>query len=396
MKLILHTIRILFPVLCLILPLSAHQVETVEFEFQRLENAWRLHGEMDIAYMLPETRGLPGGAPLSRKAVMKAAPTELERIRRETENTLRQILTFTYAGKPLKWRIEFPDFDKKPFALPEEYADWALLTVRLVVDPQPGPGDLVVHWSSKEKAELILLTGPSEDAQIVSVQPGGKLSLLKSKGVGGAETKTTTKAATETKTAAKTETTRQSFTSSFTSWIISGYRHVLPLGLDHMLFIFGLFVAVISIRPMLWQSLLFTVAHSLTLALCALGMVTLEARWVEIFIAFSIAFIGIEDLFKCKVGVRRYVLVFVFGLVHGMGFANVLADKIKGVPKSQLAKPLLGFNLGVELAQLTVIVLAALLFWMLGKKHRKMGQTVGSIVVALGGLGWMIERIFFA
>lgn len=395
MKLILHTIRILFPVLCLVLPLSAHQVETVEFEFQKLEKVWRLHGEMDIAYMLPETRGIPGGAPLSRKAVMKAASVELQRICRETENTLRQLLTVTYAGKPLKWRIEFPDFDKKPFALPEEYADWALLTVRLVVDSQPGPGDLVVHWSSKEKAELILLTGPSEDAQIVSVQPGGKLALLKSKGT-GVETKTTTKAATETKTAAKSETTSHSFTSSFTSWLISGYRHVLPLGLDHMLFIFGLFVAVISIRPMLWQSLLFTLAHSLTLALCALGLVTLEARWVEIFIAFSIAFIGIEDLFKCKVGVRRYVLVFVFGLVHGMGFANVLADKIKGVPQSQLAKPLLGFNLGVELAQLTVILLAALLFWMLGKKHRKLGQTMGAIVVALGGLGWMIERIFFA
>lgn len=389
MKLILLTIRILFPVLCLILPLSAHQVETVEFEFQRSEKVWRLHGEMDIAYMLPETRGVPGGAPLSRKAVMKAAPVELERICRETENTLRNLLTFTYAGKPLKWRIEFPDFDKKPFELPEEYADWALLTVRLVVDPQPGPGDLVVHWSNKEKAELIVLTGQSEDAQIVSVQPGGKLALLKHAG-SGVETGT----ATASKTA--TETTTHSFTSSFTSWMISGFKHVLPLGLDHMLFIFGLFVAVLSLRPMLWQSLLFTLAHSLTLALCALGMVTLEARWVEIFIAFSIAFIGIEDLFKCKVGMRRYVLVFVFGLVHGMGFANVLADKIKGVPKSQLAKPLLGFNLGVELAQITVILVASLIFWMLGKKRRKMGQTLGSIVVALGGLGWMIERIFFA
>lgn len=395
MKFILHAIRILFVVLGLTLPLSGHQVETVEFEFQRLENVWRLHGEMDIAYMLPETRGVPGGQPLSRKAVMKAAPVELERIRKETENTLRKLLTLTYADKPLKWRIEFPDFDKQPFVLPEEYADWALLTVRLVVDPQSGPGELVVHWSSAEKAELIVLTGQSEDAQIVSVRPGGKLSLLKSKGV-DVKTKTPTTAETSTESKATTEVTSHSFTSSFTSWVISGYRHVLPLGLDHMLFIFGLFVAVLRIRPMLWQSLLFTLSHSLTLGLCALGLVTMEARWVEIFIAFSIAFIGVEDLFKCKVGVRRYVLVFVFGLVHGMGFANVLADKIKGVPKSQLAQPLLGFNLGVELAQITVIAAAVLLFWMLGKKRRKLGQTVGSAIVALGGLGWMIERIFFA
>lgn len=375
MKSILHPIRVVFAVLCLLLPLSAHQVETVEFEFQRLEKVWRLHGEMDIAYMLPETRGVPGGLPLSRKAVMKAAPEELQRICRETETTLRRILSFSYAGKPLQWRIEFPDFDKKPFELPEEYADWALLTVRLAVDPQPGPGELVVHWSGEEKAELIILTGPAEQAEIVSVQPGGKLSLLKFEG-GGEEVATTA--------------------HSFRSWVVSGFRHVLPLGLDHMLFIFGLFVAVLRLRPMLWQSLLFTLSHSLTLALCALGLVTVDARWVEIFIAFSIAFIGVEDLFKCKVGVRRYVLVFVFGLVHGMGFANVLADKVKGVPHSQLAQPLLGFNLGVELAQITVILIAALLFGLLGKKRRKPAQTVGSLVVALGGLGWMIERIFFA
>ncbi|HEX5791301.1 MAG TPA: hypothetical protein VFY13_09100, partial [Luteolibacter sp.] len=139
--------------LCCLCRAAAHQVETVEFEFQKLKGIWRLHGEMDIAYMLPEVRWVPGGAPLSRKEVMKAPPKELERIRRETEKTLRQYLSFTFAGKPLPWRIEFPDFDKTPFELPKENADWALMTVRLVVDEQTGPGELVVHWSKEERAE---------------------------------------------------------------------------------------------------------------------------------------------------------------------------------------------------------------------------------------------------
>lgn len=368
-------IRVILSMLCLASIGKAHQVETVEFEFQRLDNVWRLHGEMDIAYMLPETRGIPGGMPLSRRAVMKAPPEELARIRRETEKTLRRLLTMTFASEPIKWRIEFPDFDKDPFKLPEEYADWALMTVRLVVDTQSGTGDFAIHWDKDDKAELIILTSDNEDGEIVSVQPGGSLVLLHQE--------------------ADKEAVAASV-HSFSSWVLSGFRHVLPLGLDHMLFIFGLFVAVLKWRPMLSQSLLFTLSHSLTLALCAFGWISLEPRLIEIFIAFSIAFIGIEDLLRVKVGKRRYVLVFVFGLLHGMGFANVLADKVSGVPKEDLVKPLLGFNLGVELAQITVILLGFLLFMVIGKKRRKIGQTLSACVVALAGLGWMVERIFFA
>jgi hypothetical protein len=99
-------------------PSAAHQVESVEFEFQNLDNLWRLLGEMDIAYMLPETRKVPGGQPLSREATMKAPPEELQRIRRETENTLRSLMRITFAEKEIPWNIEFPDFEKQPFTLP--------------------------------------------------------------------------------------------------------------------------------------------------------------------------------------------------------------------------------------------------------------------------------------
>ena len=115
---------------------------------------------------------------------------------------------------------------------------------------------------------------------------------------------------------------------------------------------------------------------------------------VEIFIAVSIAFVGIENLYNCTVGKRRYILVFLFGLVHGMGFANVLQEKVKGVPKDELTVPLLGFNLGVELAQIVVILLASLLFVLLGRKREKSGKLVCSVVVTLAGLVWIVERIF--
>lgn len=352
----------------------AHQVETVEFEFRVVDHQWRLLGEMDIAYMLPETRKQPGGQPLSRGGVMKAPPKELARIRRETENTLRQLLRLTLAGEEVPWRIEFPDFEKQPFALPMEMADWALLTVGIIMDARPGPGELRIHWSDEEESELIILMSDIEDAEIVSVQPGGELVLLQ--------------------VAESGEGTGPS-RSTFGGWVHSGFLHVLPLGLDHMLFIVGLFLMVPKWKPLMWQSLLFTLSHSITLALCVLGWVHLDSKLVEILIAFSIAFIGVENLLARKVGKLRFFLVFGFGLIHGMGFASVMADKVKGIPHAQLTRPLLGFNIGVELAQITVLAAAFLLFWPL-KNHTGKAQTAGSVIVALAGAGWMIERIWFS
>lgn len=372
MKFLRFLALVVFPVLMPIAA-SAHQVETVEFEFQKLDTQWRLVGEMDIAYMLPETRKLPGAQPLSREATMKAPPEELARIRRETENTLRKLLRITWAGKDVPFRFEFPDFDKKPFSLPEEAADWALLSTPVVVDRQSGAGELKIHWSGEEESELIILTEDSENGEVVSVLPGGSITLVKQESGG------------------TTQVPQQSATGS---WIYSGFRHVLPLGLDHMLFILGLFLMIPKWKPLMGQSLLFTLAHSTTLALAVLGWVHLPGRLVEILIAFSIAFIGVENLFSHKVGKLRFILVFCFGLIHGLGFASVLAEKLGNVPRDQLAWPLLGFNLGVELAQITVLATAFLVLWPL-KKWERTAQTIGSVIVTLAGAGWMIQRIFF-
>ncbi|MDX1679180.1 MAG: HupE/UreJ family protein [Akkermansiaceae bacterium] len=393
-KLILRAAMLVLMVLGTSHGLRAHQVDTVEFEFQELEDVWRLHGEMDVAYMLPETRWVPDAGPLSRKALMKEKPEELARIRRETENTLRRYLKLTHAGKTLDWRIEFPDFAKQPFTLPEEYNDWALMTVRLVVDKQTQPGTFKLHWSEKEKATLIVLDELSNDGIPMPVEPGQSLALLK---VSAPATKSPGDAASSEPEAEGDVLTERPESNIAMKWLKSGFLHVVPKGLDHMLFIVGLFLATIALRPMLWQSLLFTLAHSLTLGVCALGWLggAQGWSWVEIFIALTIAYIGIENLFKIKVGKRRYITVFIFGLVHGMGFASVFVEQVQSVPDDKLLKPLLWFNLGVEVAQIAVILVMAILFAAIPKKRRKLAQTLGSLLVALAGLAWVVERIFF-
>lgn len=348
----------------------AHEVDTVEFEFLETENAWVLAGDMDIAYMMPETRNVPGAPPFSREAIMKAPPEELARIRRETENTLRSLLELEFAGQTIPWRIGFPDFEKEPFELPEEQMDWALLHVRIAAEPRAGPGDLAVRWNNKETATLIILIDEGEEPRIEAVPPGGRMKLLAVEAGG------------ETKRADPKVTG---------SWLWTGFLHVLPVGLDHILFILGLFLMAPKWKPLMIQSLLFTLAHSITLALAVLGHIDLPRKPVELLIAFSIAFVGIENLMISKLGLRRLALVFVFGLVHGLGFATGLAGMFGGLSARQLAGPLVGFNLGVELAQIAVLA-AAFLLWLPLRRWGGRARWIGSAAIALAGMLWLVER----
>lgn len=349
--------------------LQAHQVASVEFEFLKLDDQWRLLGEMDIAYMLPETRNIPGGPPLSREAVMKSSPEEFARIRKETENTLRKLLRITFADKEVAWRVDFPDFTKEPFELPPEAGDIALISTRLLMDPIPGEGELRIHWSGEQETELIILTEQGDDSDIVSTLPGGSLMLLKQTGSG-------VSAPVEKPVAG--------------GWLQLGYSHAL--GLDHVLFILGLFLLIPKWKPLVQQSLLFTLAHSITLALAIFGFVQVPEKPLQILIAVTIAWVGIENLLVHKLGKQRLVLVFCFGLLHGLGFAGTLAQKLDGVPDSQLVGPLLGFNVGVELAQISVLVAAFILLWPM-RKWTSQVQTIGSACVAIAGLVWVAQYV---
>lgn len=369
----------------------AHQVETVEFEFLQTDTEWRLEGQMDIAYMLPEIRKIPGGLPLSREATEKAPPEELARIRRETEKTLRGILRITWAGKDVPFRFAFPDFDKTPFSLPEEAADWALLTTRIIVDKQPGPGELTLHWSGEEESELIILTDDSEEGEIFSVLPGDKLTLIKLATPKPAPSPD--QPVTEPATTAKAPPAPNQ--SAFLGWIKSGYLHVVPVGFDHILFILGMFLMIPKWKPLLQQSLMFTLAHSLTLALSVLGWVAMPSKLLQVLIPLSIAFIGIENLLSSKLGRLRMFTVLGFGLVHGIGIASGLGDKLRDLPRAKLTEPLIGTNIGVELAQITILAVAFLFFLPL-KKWEKTAFTTGSVVISLAGIVWMVERLLNA
>lgn len=187
----------------------------------------------------------------------------------------------------------------------------------------------------------------------------------------------------------------QSAGQAFSAYVPVGFTHILPKGLDHILFVLGLFFLSARLRPLLWQISAFTLAHTVTLALGALGLVRINPEIVEPLIAATIVFVAVENVFSRRLHRWRPVVVFGFGLLHGLGFAAVLGQY--GLPENQFLPALIGFNVGVELGQLTVIAGAFLTvgLWFRNKRwYRGRIAIPASIVIALIGIYWFVERVF--
>jgi hypothetical protein len=191
-------------------------------------------------------------------------------------------------------------------------------------------------------------------------------------------------------------------------YVVEGVWHIW-IGFDHILFLLALLLPSVLVRrngrwegaPSLRGAVVevlkvvtaFTLAHSITLSLAALGVVSLPSRLVESVIAASVVLAALNNL-RSTVKGRLWVMAFVFGLIHGFGFASVLADL--GLPQGALVLALVGFNVGVELGQLAIVaVFLPLAFWLRGTAFYRTGVLQGgSLLVALLALWWLVERMF--
>ena len=191
--------------------------------------------------------------------------------------------------------------------------------------------------------------------------------------------------------------------SSFGRYVVVGVRHILPAGLDHMLFVLALFLSSPRLSALIAQISTFTVAHTATLGLASAGILSPQAAVVEPLIAASIVLVAVENLWLTDVPRWRLLIVFAFGLIHGMGFAGFFAEL--GLPPEQFLSGLIGFNVGVEIGQLSVVsaaLLAALAFRRsladslasaaLEARYRRWVRVPLSAAIAAIGLFWAIER----
>ncbi len=179
-------------------------------------------------------------------------------------------------------------------------------------------------------------------------------------------------------------------------FIALGFEHILPLGVDHIVFVLCLFLLSHKWSALIWQVTAFTIAHSITLSLAVLGVISLSeqaiARVVEPLIALSIAFVAVENLFTSKLHPWRPAVVFLFGLLHGLGFASVLLEL--GVPQGHYLNALISFNIGVEIGQIAVIAIAfaAVGWWRRAEWYRRRIVVPASCLIALIGGYWAVER----
>ena len=183
--------------------------------------------------------------------------------------------------------------------------------------------------------------------------------------------------------------------NSFIKYLFLGIEHIIPKGLDHMLFIIGLFLFSNLIRPLLLQVTMFTIAHTITLVIASLSLINVNASIIEPLIALSIVYIGVENIFKKYSNTKiRYYVIFLFGLLHGLGFALVLKDV--GLDYSNLLINLVSFNIGVEIAQIFILFLLYLtigLFFSKKKYYKIIFQIPLSLFISLIAIYWFVERI---
>ena len=191
-------------------------------------------------------------------------------------------------------------------------------------------------------------------------------------------------------------------------YIFDGVWHIW-IGYDHILFLLSLLLPAVLLRragqwepaPTLKGSFVevlkvvtaFTLAHSITLSLAALGVISLPSRLVESVIAASVVLAALNNL-RGTIEGKRWVMAFVFGLIHGFGFASVLADL--GLPQNALVVALVGFNVGVELGQLAIVAVFLPIAFVLRRTwfYRVGVLTGGSILVAVLASWWLAQRLF--
>ena len=225
--------------------LRGHQIDEISLSLETDGREWRATVLLDAAYMLPEYRGDAEIAPFDLAWLRTRSPEEWRRIREESRRFLEESLAIGDGAR----EIRFPDFESEPPRFVESGIPESLPEIEAVVTGDIAGRELAMRW--QERFGVVLLID----------YKGGVFPL-----VSGEST---------------TLTVEGPPPRGFPRWVVLGFRHILPGGLDHILFVLGIFLLMPRWKPLLYQSLTFTLAHSLTLSAAALGWVTLPARWVE-------------------------------------------------------------------------------------------------------------------
>jgi hydrogenase/urease accessory protein HupE len=296
-------------------------------------------------------------------------PARQQALLRAFDDVFRRRLKIAFDGSPARPAI---DYSVSP---PADGTSSAVATVRLAGDTPPGARCLTWSYGWTFASYALTVRREGSEHQATEWLEGGDSSAPV--------------AVTEDAPAPeRRETARR--------YLVLGFTHIMPRGLDHVLFVLGIYLLSGRARSVLWQVSAFTIAHSITLGLSLYGVVTAPAAIIEPMIALSIAYVAIENVFLSELRPWRLALVFAFGLLHGLGFAGALKEL--GLPRSEFLTALVTFNVGVEAGQLTVIAAAFLLVGWHCRAHdwyRSRVVIPASLAIACTAIYWTVQRLSF-
>ncbi|MCW1914040.1 HupE/UreJ family protein [Luteolibacter sp. GHJ8] len=367
-------LRFLLLLLCPLV-LHAHQIAEIAITLEIEGDTAVCTAEVDAAYMLPEFQGDEDEEPKDLVWLRQQGPEGWAKISEATRTFWKDCLKLEADGKELDWSLDIPELKEAspPFMTEGEPEELPMIEAVIRATLPEGVHKLDAAWKEPFGVVLVVTVRKDAEAEVKPIVSGERMTL-----------------------AERGDTDLAPVPRSIGDWIILGFHHILPLGVDHILFVLGLFLLAPKWRPLLQQTIIFTIAHSITLGMASLGWVDTSSdqasRWVEILIAASIAWVGIENLLVKELGKGRLALVGLFGLIHGLGFASVLSEWLPKDHPEQLAGALFGFNVGVEVGQITVLLGAFALFgWW--KDRFVWVKWTGSVLVGLAGLILVIERL---
>ncbi len=325
----------------------------------------------------------PGADDAELAAALRALPApelaaEIEQLRRYFQRRVR----IRFDGQPARPAVSFPEHGT-PAAEEAEIPTVLGLTARL--EGRLPPGAAAVTFSASRAfppVHLTILDQRRLDGRRQLLEAGAPSDPYPLAGDTG-----------EAAAGSPAEGSTDRFTAAG-RYLVLGFWHIVPEGLDHILFVLGLFLLSPRWRPLLLQVSAFTAAHTLTLALSTYGLIRLPPALVEPLIALSIAYVAIENLFTAELKPWRPAVVFACGLLHGLGFAGVLGQL--GLPEGERLAALLAFNAGVELGQLAVLLAGfAAVGWLRHRPwYRRRLVVPFSLAIAATGLYWAVARGF--
>lgn len=359
---------------------GAHEIEQVFVRVTLERETWRGQAELDALMVLEIVAGGESEEDGTNAWFSALGEAEARKFFGQVEDYWRERFVLKVGGVICPFELVLPDsvlLQRDVKGSPEE---GMLINMTFAGSYPGGGGPVELSWNDAEGPYLVVGLRLAEEGggtSMIPVEDGATVRLAEreSGGEDGAEVVRTVEG------------------PSFWLWIKYGFTHILPGGMDHILFVLGLFLLVPKWKPLLAQSAAFTVAHSLSLGLVVLGVFSVPSGIVEPLISLSIVYVALENLWVKELKPGRVALVFGLGLVHGLGFASVLQGL--EIPDGEVFRPLFGFNMGVELGQVAVLGLAFLAtFWCLGKEAIwARVRWVGSFLIAGQGLYWTVERI---